>query len=514
MKSKTKQKFQAFLGVLVIAFYLLLPFKIWAATLSARPLSTQVNAGATFTLSIDLNPQGKTINNAEAVVSFPPDLVEAMAINYGGSIFTLWVEQPSFSNSAGTVTFNGGVPNPGYSGSGGHVLSVSFKAKAAGTAQFTVSSAAIRENDGLGTNVLTGQSGGVITISEQTTPTPTPVTETPISPEVNQASGLTITSITHPDPLLWYNKPNATFYWKLPAGALATQTSLDKTGGTTPRVLRKPAVSTLSVENTSDGIWYFNARVQTRNGWSKVFSYKIQIDTAVPENLSVKAGSNGPVLSGSDALSGLDYYLVEVDKAPAVKVLATGAETLLNLPSVSAGMHEVKVTAYDKAGNFAVTTAQAEFKQLLNVAVSEFPKTVYEGDRINLKGLGPKNSKIVIQLLPEGGPQRSYTVASLESGEFSLQTEPISGVGNYKIWAQAQLPDGSLGISSPQVQTTVLPSAVTKAGAVFKFLSSLLTVSNVIILLLTILCILGWTNYFILKKSLKPKSRKKAPPAI
>ncbi len=78
------------------------------------------------------------------------------SISTGGSIFSLWVEQPSFSNKDGIISFNGGVPNPGYKGASGKILTVVFQAKSVGTANLGFNSSAIRENDGLGTDVFTG----------------------------------------------------------------------------------------------------------------------------------------------------------------------------------------------------------------------------------------------------------------------------------------------------------------------------------------------------------------------
>ncbi len=127
-----------------------------AATMSLNSSVVKVTEGSTFVVNVSVNTQGKTINNAEATISYPNDLVEVVSLGYGSSIFTLWAEVPSFSNSTGVISFNGGIPNPGYTGSGG-VLSATFRAKKAGNAAINLSGAAIRENDGLGTDILSGQ---------------------------------------------------------------------------------------------------------------------------------------------------------------------------------------------------------------------------------------------------------------------------------------------------------------------------------------------------------------------
>ena len=89
MSLKIKQKIKYFFSLGFIGMYLLLSFPVLAATISVRPLVAQVNAGANFTVSVDINTQGKTINNAEAVITFPKDLVEVVALNTSKSIFSI-----------------------------------------------------------------------------------------------------------------------------------------------------------------------------------------------------------------------------------------------------------------------------------------------------------------------------------------------------------------------------------------------------------------------------------------
>jgi len=119
----------------------------------------------TFTVTFDTNTKGAYINNIEGVLSFPKDLLTALSVSSSGSIFSMWVEQPKFSNIDGTVFFNGGVPTPGYTGTRGKIMSVVFKAKKAGVAKLSFSSANIYANDGMGTDITSSRSGLNITIT-------------------------------------------------------------------------------------------------------------------------------------------------------------------------------------------------------------------------------------------------------------------------------------------------------------------------------------------------------------
>lgn len=60
-----------------------------------------------------------TMNAAEIYINFDPQFVRVETVSQEGSIFKIWINnQPSFSNDNGTITFAGGLPNPGFKGVG------------------------------------------------------------------------------------------------------------------------------------------------------------------------------------------------------------------------------------------------------------------------------------------------------------------------------------------------------------------------------------------------------------
>jgi hypothetical protein len=136
-----------------------------AATLSFSPGSTSVSTGNIVSVRAIVSTDGKAINSADGTITFPTDLLDVISVNKNSSIFSLWVEDPKFSNYGGTITFDGGVPNPGFTGQSGEVLSIVFKAKKSGNATIVYSDAAVRANDGLGTDVLNAKVPGSIAIS-------------------------------------------------------------------------------------------------------------------------------------------------------------------------------------------------------------------------------------------------------------------------------------------------------------------------------------------------------------
>lgn len=199
MKNK---KLQVFKFVLFFSFFIFGANVTNAATLYLSPSSGNYSVGNILTANVLINTEGVPVNNAEAVINFPNNLLEIVSISKSNSVFSLWVEDPTFSNSAGTLTFNGGMPTPGFSGSSGKIISIVFRAKKTGLASVIFSSEAVRANDGLGTNVFKNSSNAQynlistekiikptvpvidkVPLPKKLTPLPLPVVET-VAPTV------------------------------------------------------------------------------------------------------------------------------------------------------------------------------------------------------------------------------------------------------------------------------------------------------------------------------------------
>lgn len=173
-----------------------------AATLTLSSNTTTVTAGDIVTVTVWVNSSDEAINAAEGTLQFPSDELEALSIDKSNSVFSIWVQDPTFSNSTGEVDFSGGLPTPGYQGDGGEVLSVSFLAKSSGTATLSLADAEVNANDGMGTDVLTstGTLGLTVTNPAATPPVvTTPTTPTTPSTSSTQTSQTSQTSGTSSD---------------------------------------------------------------------------------------------------------------------------------------------------------------------------------------------------------------------------------------------------------------------------------------------------------------------------
>lgn len=327
----------------------------------------QVAENGTFTGTIYVSSGGVAINNAEATLAFPTDLLSVDSISTAGSIFNMWVEQPTFSNSNGTVYFNGGLPTPGYNGQAGNSLRVNFRAKKTGLANLSFISPAIRADDGNGTNVLSKHRGAAITITSAAPVVPvTPVTTPVVTPKNVISTTPVIFSDDMPDQNAWYNKTEALFSWEVPAGVNSLQLIFSESAKAMPNVTYDPPIKKKLLSDLTDGTYYLNARFKNAAGWGKVASRKIKVDTQAPFDLRVEVKKTSDNLisfnaRAQDNLSGIKNYVVSKDTTKLVDVESAGdSGTVFNLPALPVGGHKLELVVYDFAGNSVSTYVNVE----------------------------------------------------------------------------------------------------------------------------------------------------------
>lgn len=164
------------LSTLVILVY---PVKTFADTLFISPSSGNYTEGQAFSVRVAVSSTRQAINAVSGTLSFPSDLLQVTSISKGSSILTLWVQEPSYSNARGTVSFEGVVPNPGFSGSDGRVVTVNFRVIKSGTAKLSFSNGSLLANDGYGTNVLKNIGTANFNLSPKPVTTPTTIETKP-----------------------------------------------------------------------------------------------------------------------------------------------------------------------------------------------------------------------------------------------------------------------------------------------------------------------------------------------
>lgn len=424
--------------------------KVEAATIYASPSVKSVNIGDVFTVRFFINTQGKNINASEGTINFSNDLVSVTAINSNGSIFSLWPETPSFSNDSGRAFFNGGVPNPGYNGSGGQVVSLTFRAKSSGTAYFSLSGVAIRENDGLGTDIFSGQSGTSVII-KGVADQPEKTVETPVVPKLSSPS---IYSSVYADQNSWYSKVDGVVNFHFPAGVSSIQTLIDNNPQSIPKVSYTPPIFSKTLSNLSDGVWYFHLRYKLNGEYSNTVHYKIQIDNTPPKNLSADVIMDGDIkinLTAEDELSGIEKYDVIIDNSNEVdSFLIKDLEQPIVLTGLTPGDHQIKVIAYDRAGNKTEFIKNFKVETLSVPILNSISGSLEINNKMTVAGQATPQTKIKLVVTQSNNEEVFYEGKVSESGNFMIEIGPFKNTGNYKIKA---ISFNDAGLISPDSAT-------------------------------------------------------------
>ncbi len=429
-----------FVGLL---FFSLVSFA-FASDISITPASGSYTVGKSFTINVYVTNNTQAINAVSGTVSFPTDLLKVGSITKDGSIIKLWAEEPSFSNTSGTVKFEGVILNPGFSGSSGKVLSITFVPKSEGKADLSLISGSVLANDGQATNVTDNLNGASFTISpaEETVVTPPPVkkdTTTTVTTKVD-ASAPVITSPTYPNSDAWYPSKEASFAWAVPDGVTAVRTLYDEKAGTTPSKVYDPPINNRSFTVDKDGVYYIHIQFKTASGWGSVAHYKFQIDTTAPTSLKVTfpngADSYNPApdirISADDSTSGIDHATIKVysdvsstDNLSSAKVDFTENITAdkfnsYKLSPQSAGKKVLSVTVFDKAGNQVTTNTSFSITAITPPNIIDYTRSAEEGDVLKVIGSTYPNSLVEVAYINKDGTATYDTVKSDDQGNFTM----------------------------------------------------------------------------------------------
>lgn len=503
---------------ILLFFVLLLVFfsagnVVNAANLYFSPSSGSGAVGSILSATVYVSSPDQAMNAASGVISFPQDKLEVVSISKAGSIFSLWVQEPSFSNSEGTVNFEGIILNPGFVGSSGKVITVSFKIKAPGVANLNFPSGSMLANDGQGTNILKSLGSAQFSLdsNDPTVPestTPTIIYGVPSAPEIS--------SPTHPDPNSWYSKKDASFEWKVPADATAVRLSVGELPRSTPTVVYSPAVSKKEMLDLNDGIHYFHAQFRNSKGWGEISHFRFQIDTEPPEQPVIKFidgnKTENPrptvVFDATDSLSGIDYYKIKISEGDFFSLsLETVKSNPYTLPPQSPGKRNILVQAFDKAGNYSVATDEFTIKPLESPIFTEYSKELTSGETFIAKGSTYPNSKVTVWLKMDKENERSFIIKSGQDGKFTFVSEEKMQDGIYKFWAEVEDDRGAKSLPGEKITIKVLQSAFLRIGSWAVSFFAVLIPLIALIVLIIVLVWYSWHKFLFLKKRIRKETR-------
>lgn len=518
----SKYSFLRLISILGISFFVILAysataFTAEAATLSVSPGTGVYTSNSNFTVRVVVNTSGKSINAAEGTLSFNPSELSVVSVNRSGSIFNLWVAEPSYSNGAGTVSFSGGLPS-GYTGSSGNIMTVTFKAKGSGASKVSFASASVLANDGAGTNVLTSMNGGTFTIQAAA---PTPEAEEVIVEYVapaNTPGAPSITSSTHGDQKAWHTSKEAVLSWDLPGGVTAVRTLLDDRATAVPTKVYDSPIRTITLSDLDEGVSYFHVQFKNADGWGKVSHYRLAVDSEKPTEIKISkpenADSNNPeqqlAVEVTDATSKVTKFKVQVDGGEMFEVTRNTATGTIKLPSVGPGYHTVVIEAFDEAGNSIIGNYSFEVESFEKPIFTEFPQEINEQVIPVLKGTTRPNATVEITLTKVGTESVTYQVTADSTGVFTFIPEGKFSTGVYEVKARATDAYGAQSLDSDTIRIAVQQSGFIRLGSV---LVSYLSVIIPLIALLGLAVAVTWYMVVYLRRFRK-QLRKESSEAL
>lgn len=490
---------------LIFAFCIFAVNAASAATLYFSPSSGNFTVGNILNASVLVNTQGQAINNSGAVINFPTKFLEVVSVSKSGSIFSLWVEEPAFSNSAGVISFDGGLPTPGYNGSSGRLLNITFRVKSAGTASLVFSSGAVRANDGYGTDILQTRAEAQFGLISEERPVVLPpvVLGTPQAPSIS--------SPTHPDRDKWYLNSAARFTWSVPSGVTGVRVLVSKIPSATPAVTYAPAISEKEITDLADGIWYFHAQFRNASGWGAVSHFRFQIDTENPERFDirevVRSDLTEPkvkfVFDASDKISGIDHYEVQIgNESP--QIWQDNGGHKYETPDMIPGKYILIAKAVDRAGNSLANSAEFIIKALEPPVITEYPKQLPSGESLVVKGTTKyANAQTTVWFEQKGEEAKSQIVRNDANGNFTLVADTKLKDGIYKVWAEVIDERGARSNPSEKVTISIERPAFLKLGSRAVILLAVVVPLVALIFIFLFIIWFGWHKFTQFRKKLQ-----------
>ena len=482
-------------AVLISTFYFLLSVATaQAASLYFSPSSGFYAVGFTMTVHVYVSSADQAMNAASGVVSFSPGTIEIVSVSKANSIMNLWVQEPTFSNANGTLDFEGIALNPGFTGSQGTILSITFRAKSIGQARVSFLSGTILANDGIGTNILVGMGSANFSVTGmvQTKEIPTP----PASTRAGNAP--VIISSSHPDQSKWYANNEPEFSWKLPSDAIEVRTLIGKSSNGVPTVKYIPPISSKKVDALADGTYYFVLQIRINDGWSDVARYRVNIDTTAPNPFSItfphgRSGRNPqPIIffNTTDHGSGVGGYEIKVGSGDTSRIVAPTESNPYTLPAQPPGTHTATVTAIDEAGNKRSASEDFTIEAIDVPIIIYYQNEIEVGDIMKIRGTTYPDSDITVLVKNEDGAIYEEYTRSNSSGDWAIVATKHFSPGVYNF--TAMVTDGRGARSAETAPLTIVVNS--------RFLNNLIQLvlnyfSAVILTLIILAGVVGGSTY-------------------
>jgi len=393
---------------------------VYAATLYLSPSSGTYKVGQSFSVNVYVASEDQAMNTIVAGLRFSPDSLEVKSITTGGSFINLWIRDPSFNNTKGEMSFEGRAFTPGYKGKAGEIATVNFKVKSTKNGVVNFFGTQVLANDGLGTNILTGQSGGKFNLVKAEVVVVAPVKTEPekvtekvpekvVEEPVIVVESPIISSATHPDSESWYQSNAVVLEWLTPSNVSELVTGYDVVGKNDNLVFYNKKESQ-TYTKVADGTWNFHIKFRAGRSWSDTANFVFNIDNTKPDALDVKQSDTlgrpstaSLLITSRDVTSGIDHYEITIDKLDTVLWRDESSGHIFETPALSKGNHTITVRAVDKASNYLEQKLDFVVKGVESPTIADYPKELFIGDPLIVSGHSYPNTEIILYIQENGG---------------------------------------------------------------------------------------------------------------
>ncbi len=506
MEEKNKTKTQIIIKLASSLFVFLWFIFLNAAQASAAsfyfsPKSGSYQVGKSFSVGIYVSTP-ESANAFQGTVNFPEDKLQLVSVSKSGSIMSLWVQEPSFSNANGTAQFEGIVLNPGYTGSDGKILSLNFKVKSAGAAEVFFGSGSILANDGAGTDILSGLGRASFSLGGSEEPVSVPVSSgVPSAPKVISspcAEGE------------WCKSNSPSFSWTIPGGTTGVSILADHNAVSDPGNRSDGVINTYGYTNVEDGVWYFHVKLRNVNGWGAVTHYKFLVDTKKPDPFAMSLLDPMSALEpkpkilfeAKDGGSGIARYEIKIDDKEA-KQWEDDGRHIYQTDILEPGTHIISARVFDRAGNFASASLQVEVEGIEAPKITDYPSVISAGEVLKIKAQSYGKATVTFYIQKEGSDAVAQSVVADTDGNVLLIFEGKLSEGRYTVSAQATNEKGARSVMSNKVSIAVSQRAFMRIGTLLiSYLSVVISLLS-LILMLVILIVYIWKKLYTLKMGVK-----------
>ena len=499
IKVKNKINKKTWLGAVVLALFFIFGHQVQAqaASLYFSPSAGSYTVGKTFSTAVYVSSADQAINAVSGVIRFPSDLLEVTSVSKSGSVLTFWVQEPSYSNSNGEINFEGIVMNPGFTGTGGKIITITFKTKTAGVANLSLGSGSVLANDGQGTNIINSLGTARFNIEAKQVGPAAPEGETP-SESVGTPPAPKIESSTHPDPNAWYANNNPEFSWVLAKDITSASLLVSNKPQDVPSINYTPAISSKSLAGIDDGAWYLHIRLRNKLGWGGTTHYRFQIDRTNPEYLNIKMLDRANLTEASlkfifdafDAASGIEKYEIQMDNNDTIKWIDDGSH-VYTTESLVPGRHTMIVKAIDRAGNFVANFVEFNIEAINAPVITYYPTSLTSKDIFLVKGETYTNAKVFISIRRDHDEPQKFETQADENGKFTFVADDKLSDGIYHFWAEAMDSKGARSLPTQQYRFMVEQPKFIRIGSLA--ISFLSVIISLIALLLGLVMFWGYS---------------------